>query len=257
MSERMGRASRIRRLSLRSPLIQQALRNRDKGKPWTDAQIGLRVGRILNHHKMAKHSIVTVRESNFSYTRHAESIEAEAKLDGLYCIRTSETQEAWSAPDVVRGYKGLGNVEKAFRCLKQVDLKVRPIFLRNTDHVKAHIFLCVLAYYVEWHMRQKLVELLYADEEIQANRGTRDPVLPAQSSASAKAKKKMHQNAQGLPVQGFRSLMEELATQSRNVCRMAGGNNKGPTATMLAMPTALQRRAFELLGCTQQREVTK
>ncbi|EQD67856.1 transposase IS4 family protein, partial [mine drainage metagenome] len=86
-------------------------------------------------------------------------------------------QEAWSAPDVVRGYKDLGNVEKAFRCLKQVDLKVRPIFLRKTDHVKAHIFLCVLAYYVEWHMRQKLAELLYADEEIQANRGTRDPVL--------------------------------------------------------------------------------
>ena len=234
------------------PLMQQALRTRDKGKPWTDAQIGLRVGRILNHHKMAKHFIITVKESNFSYARHAESIEAEAKLDGLYCIRTSEAQEAWSAPDVVRGYKDLGNVEKAFRCLKQVDLKVRPIFLRNTDHVKAHIFLCVLAYYVEWHMRQNLAELLYADEEIQANRGTRDPVLPAQPSASAQAKKKTHQNAQGLPVQSFRSLMEELATQSRNVCRMTDDDDdKGPTATMLAMPTALQRRAFELLGCTQ------
>jgi hypothetical protein len=152
---------------------------------------------------------------------------------------------------VVQDYKDIENVGKAFRCLKQVDLKVRPIFLRNTDHVKAHIFLCVLAYYVEWHMRKKLAELLYADEEIQANHGTRDPVLPARPSASAKAKKKTHQNAQGLPVQGFRSLMEELATQSRKVCRMTGDNNKGPTATMLAMPTVLQRRAFELLGCTQ------
>ena len=100
-------------------------------------------------------------------------------------------------------------------------------------------------------MRQKLAELLYADEELPAHRGTRDPVLPAQPSASAKAKKQTHHNAQGLPVQSFRSLLAELATQSRNVCRMAGDNEKGPTATMLAMPTALQRRAFELLGCAQ------
>ncbi|MGC9260434.1 MAG: IS1634 family transposase [Phycisphaerae bacterium] len=233
------------------PLQQQALRTRDKGKPWTDAQIGLRVGRVLNKHKMAKHFIITVKDANFSYARNTESIEAEAKLDGLYCIRTSEAQEAWPAPDVVRGYKDLGNVEKAFRCLKQVDLKVRPIFLRKTDHVKAHILLCVLAYYVEWHMRQKLSELLYADEEIQVNRSTRDPVLPAQASASAKEKKNTHRNGQGLPVQSFRSLLEALATQSRNVCRMTGDDDNGPTATLLAMPTVLQRRAFELLECTQ------
>ena len=233
------------------PLVQQALRARDKGKPWTDAQIGLRVGRILDRHKMAKHFIITVENCNFTYARNKESIEAETKLDGLYCIRTSESPESWPAAEVVRGYKDLGNVEKAFRCLKQVDLKVRPIYLRTTDHVKAHIFLCVLAYHVEWHMRQRLAELLYVDEEIPATRSTRDPVLPAQPSAEAKAKKQTHQNAQGLPVQSFRSLLAELATQSQNVCCMAGDQKQGPTATMLAMPTALQRRAFELLGCSQ------
>jgi transposase len=233
------------------PLMRQALRGREKGKPWTDGQIGLRVGRILNHYKVAKHFIITVKDGSFSYTRNTQSIAAESKLDGLYCIRTSESQEAWPAADVVRGYKDLGNVEKAFRCLKQVDLKVRPIFLRDTDHVKAHIFLCVLAYYVEWHMRQKLAELLYADEEIQARRATADPVLPAQASASAKEKKTKHHNAQGLPVQSFRSLLEELSTQSQNVCRMTGDDENGPTAVMLAMPTVLQRRAFELLGCAQ------
>ncbi|EQD62877.1 hypothetical protein B1A_09390, partial [mine drainage metagenome] len=97
----------------------------------------------------------------------------------------------------------------------------------------------------------KLAELLYADEEIETNRGTRDPVLPAQPSASAKEKKKTHQNAQGLPVQSFRSLLKELSTQSRNVCQITGDDDKGPTATLLALPTVLQRRAFELLGCTQ------
>lgn len=233
------------------PLQQQALRARDRGRPWTDAQVGLRVGRWLDKHKMAKHFVITVKDANFTYVRHTESIEEEAKLDGLYCIRTSEAQDAWPAPEVVRGYKDLGNVEKAFRCLKQVDLKVRPIYLRKTDHVRAHIFLCVLAYYVEWHMRQKLSELLYADEELPANRSTRDPVLPARPSDSAKEKKYIHRNGQGLPVQSFRSLLEELATQCRNVCRMVGDDDRGPTATMLTMPTALQRRAFKLLGCTQ------
>lgn len=232
-------------------LQQQAKRIKDKGRPWKDSELGLRVGKVLNKYKMAKHLIISAQKGNFSYVRNAASIASEQQLDGLYCVRTSEGQEAWPAPEVVRGYKDLGNVEKAFRCLKQVDLKVRPIFLRKPDHVKAHIFLCVLAYYVEWHMRQKLSELLYVDEEIQAQRKMRDPVLPAQASASAKEKKQTHKTAQGFPVQSFRTLLAELATQSRNVCRMAGDGDDGPTATILALPTALQRRAFDLLGCSQ------
>jgi transposase len=233
------------------PLVQQILRAKEKGKPWTDAQIGLRVGSVLNRYKMAKHFTITVKDASFSYEPNTESIEAEKQLDGLYCIRTSEPRETHSAADVVRGDKDLGNVEKAFRCLKQVDLKVRPIYLRDADHVKAHIFLCVLAYYVEWHMRQKLAELLYVDEEIQASRGKRDPVLPAEPSASVKKKKQTHQNAQGFPVQSFQSLMKELATQSRNVCRMAGDGENGPTTTIHTTPTPLQKRAFELLGSAQ------
>ena len=232
-------------------LQQQAKRARDKGRPWKDSEVGLRVGKVLNKYKMAKHVIITAQEGGFSYVRNAVSIASEQQLDGLYCVRTSEGQEAWPTPEVVRGYKDLGNVEKAFRCLKQVDLKARPIFLRKPDHVRAHIFLCVLAYYVEWHMRQKLSQLLYVDEEIQARRQTRDPVLPAQASASAKEKKQTHKTVQGFPVQSFRDLLAELATQSRNVCRLAGDGDDGPTATVLALPTALQSRAFDLLGCSQ------
>lgn len=229
------------------PLMGQVARAREKGKPWTDAQIGLRIGKVLDAYKMAKHFRITVRDGNFSYIRDTASIEAEKQLDGLYVIRTSEPRETWSEADVVRGYKDLGHVEKAFRCLKQVDLKVRPIFLRKPDHVKAHIFLCVLAYYVEWHMRQQLAAMLYADEDLAENRMTRDPVLPAEASESAKTKKKTHQTAQGLPAQSFRSLLEALATLSRNTCKMAG-DDQSPTATMLSQPTALQRQAFELLG---------
>jgi hypothetical protein len=200
---------------------------------------------------MAKHVKITIKDGAFTNARNSESIELEAKVDGIYCIRASETGAAWSAPEVVRSYKDLGNVEKAFRCLKQVDLKVRPIFLRKAEHVRAHIFLCVLAYYVHWHMQQKLAELLYADEELEANRKTRDPVLLAKASASAKRKKSTHRNAAGLPVQSFRSLLEALATQNRNICRMTGDDDTGPTAVTITRPTPLQQRAFELLGCNQ------
>ncbi len=147
-----------------------------------------------------------------SPTRKTAQIEAEARLDGIYVVRTSEAAQTWPAGDVVRGYKSLSAVERAFRCLKGVDLKVRPIWLRTEAHVKAHVLLCVLAYYVEWHMRSALAELLYADEELEPSRATRDPVLPPQTSPSAAAKKSTHLTASGLPAQSFASLLVNLAT---------------------------------------------
>jgi hypothetical protein len=141
-------------------------------------------------------------------------------------------------------------VERAFRCLKGVDLLVRPIYLRTEAHVRAHIFLCLLAYYVEWHMRAALAPLLYADEELETLRARRDPVLPAEASESAKLKKAGHQTPDGLPVQSWRSLLASLATLCRNTCRL-NDDPAGPSFTVHTEPTDLQRRALELLGCTQ------
>lgn len=220
---------------------------RRKKKLLTAAQIALKAGRRVDKYKMAKHFELTIADNRFAYARKTTQIEAEARLDGIYVVRTSEAAEAWPAADVVRGYKSLSQVERAFRCLKGVDLKVRPIWLRTEAHVRAHVLLCVLAYYVEWHMRQALAGLLYADEELERARPTRDPVLPPQASPSAAAKKATHATASGLPAQSFASLLADLATLSRNRCAMRD-DPEGASFTRDTEPTPLQRRAMELLG---------
>ena len=151
----------------------------------------------------------------------------------------------------MRSYKSLAQVEQAFRCLKGFDLRVRPIYHRTEDHVRAHIFLCLLAYYVEWHMRRAWAPLLFADEELRSRRATRDPVAPAAPSAPAKRKKTTKTTPEGLPVHSFKTLLEELATRCRNTCSVHSDALKGATFQQITRPTTLQAKALELLGCSQ------
>jgi len=166
---------------------------------------------------MGKHFECTIGEGSFVWSRRAESIAQEEKLDGIYVLRTSEPAERLSAEDTVRvrGYKSLAEVERAFRCLKGIDLLVRTIRHRTEDRVPAHIFLCVLAYYVEWHLRRAWAPLLFEDEERREERKHRDPVLPAKPSSSAQRKKLSHETADGLPLHSFETLMQDLASRAR------------------------------------------
>jgi hypothetical protein len=232
--------------------IAKEVRRRTK-TPLGKSQIGIKVGRTVNRYKMAKHFEVQIGEGSFSYQRRVEQIEREKQMDGIYVVRTSETADHLPAADAVRGYKDLAHVERAFRCLKGVDLLVRPIYLRTEDHVKAHIFLCLLAYYVEWHMRRALAPLLYADEELEELRRTRDPVLPAEASESAKQKKAEHRTEEGLLVRCWSSLIQSLHTLCRNTCRMKD-DPAGPSFVVETDANELQTRVFERLDCVQDGE---
>ena len=216
-------------------------------KPFAASAIGLKAGKILERHKVGKHYQLTIGEGSFQWIRRDEAIAAEATLDGIYVIRTSEPAARFSAADTVRTYKSLSQVERAFRCLKGIDVLVRPIRHRTEARVPAHIFLCVLAYYVEWHMRRALAPVLFEDEELPADRSRRDPVLLAQPTASAKAKKATHTTPDGLPVHSFESLIAELASRARNTYRLKSDDSK-LTFTQIPAPTPIQRRAYELLG---------
>jgi transposase len=219
---------------------------RRRKKLLSAAAIALKAGKRVNKYKMAKHFDLQIGESTFAYARKTAQIEAEARLDGIYVVRTSEAAERWPAADVVRGYKALAQVERAFRCIKGVDLMVRPIWLRTEAHVKAHVLLCVLAYYVEWHLREAWAQLLYADEELAQDRRRRDPVLPPVPSASARLKKATHVTDDGLRVQSFGTLLRTLATLARSTCRMKDDAD-GPSFTRDTDPTPLQQRAMELV----------
>lgn len=216
-------------------------------KPLAGSAIGLKAGKILERHKVGKHYQLTIGDGTFQWIRRDDAIAAEAKLDGIYVIRTSEPAERFSAADTVRTYKSLSHVERAFRCLKGIDVLVRPIRHRTEARVPAHIFLCVLAYYVEWHMRRALAPMLFEDEELPAARLRRDPVLSAQPSASVKAKKARHTTPNGLPVHSFESLIAELASRARNTYRLKSDDSK-LTFKQVPAPTPIQRRAYELLG---------
>jgi len=223
---------------------QVARRNK---KPMDKAAIGLKVGRVLHCYKMGKHFSISIQKGSFRYDRREESIRREEELDGIYVIRTSESVERFSAEDVVRKYKSLADVERAFRCLKGLDILVRPIRHRNEDRVRAHIFLCLLAYYVEWHMRKALAPLLFDDEEREQLRRQRDPVAPAKPSKSAKRKKTLKKTEDGFPVHSFDTLLAELGTRCRNLCQ-AKEDHSGATFAMLTEPSPLQKKALHLLG---------
>ncbi len=237
----------------RQELLAATERNLDKIKARVDAgklagqdEIGLRVGKLINQYKMAKHFELAIGDTTFTFSRKSAAIAAEAALDGLYIIRTSVSATQMDAPDCVRNYKALANVERAFRSLKTIDLKVRPIHHRSADRVRAHIFLCMLAYYVEWHMREAWRELMFADTDQQA-KATRDPVAPARRSKAALAKVARHTLDDGTPVHSFSTLMAEMATIVRNTCRTPHAGPDAPTFEVLTTPNANQQRAFELL----------
>jgi hypothetical protein len=218
-----------------------AMVSRRKKTVMKKEEIGVRVGKVIGRWKVGKHFVLEIGEGRLSYRRDEAAIAAEAALDGLYAIRTSEPAAALSAAEAVRSYKGLSAVERLFRTLKGLDLKVRPIFHREPARVRAHIFICLLAYYVEWHMRRALAPLLFDDEFKDPER---DPVQPARPSGHARAKKRRRQTDDGLPLHGFNSLLIDLSTLTRNTCRLSGS----PAFRQLAKPTPLQARAFAMLG---------
>jgi transposase len=219
---------------------------RAAAKPETAAEIGVRAGKIINHYKMSKHFTLTIRDGSLEWARKQEEITKEELLDGIYVVRTSEPTERLTAADGVRSYKRLALVEQAFRCLKGIDLLVRPIHHRIAERVRAHILLCLLAFYVEWHLRQAWESLLFEDEELTEDRPRRDPVAPAKPSESAKLKKKTHRTRGGLPVQSFRTLMAHLGTRCRNTCVMTADPNQ-TRFDQVTEADALQAEALRLI----------
>ena len=208
--------------------------------------IGVRVGKVVNQYKVAKHITLDIRDGGLDFRIDEAQVAAEAALDGIYVVRTSVPSERLSADNTVRSYKQLSQVERAFRSLKTVDLKVRPIHHRLEERVRAHIFLCTLAYYVEWHMREAWRPLLFGDED-QLAKQTRDPVAPAERSASALRKVHAKVLDDGTPVHSFRTLLTDLSALVQNVCRRPGAGPDEPTFQVLTTPTPTQHRAYNLL----------
>jgi transposase len=228
--------------------IQASLRRRRRSAG--SAQIGIMIGAVVNRHKVAKHFRLAVSEHNFTFERDVEAIASEASLDGIYVIRTSVAAADLDAPTTVRAYKGLSHAERAFRSLKTVDLKIRPIHHWLADRVRAHVFLCMLAYYVEWHMRERLKPILFDDDEPKQVEGA-SPVAPAQPSQSAEAKRTSKLTRQGLPVHSFQSLLRDLATCTLNQTTVALA--KPILANLVARPTPIQANAFDLLAVDPNR----
>ena len=221
-------------------------------KPLSKDEIGVKVGRVLNKYKVGKHFELTIEKNQFSWQRRQEQIDQEAGLDGIYVIRTSEPQKRLSADDAVRNYKQLGDVEQAFRSLKGLDLLVRPIHHHLDNRVRAHVFVCLLAYYVQWHLKRAWRPLLFADEDLAARRAERDPVASAEPSAKLRAKKASRVTPDGHELQSFRTLLTALGTQCRNRCEF-GEAKTIVRYIKLTEPTAQQVEAFCLLdhACSQ------
>lgn len=217
-----------------------------KGRLKGQDNIGVRVGRVINQYKMAKHFRLDICDDAFAFERKTDSIDTEARLDGLYIIRTSVPAKTMDAAECVRQYKSLAQVERAFRTLKSVDLRIRPIHHRLADRVRAHILLCVLAYYVEWHMREAWRELLFADEDLTA-KATRDPVAPATRSDAATRKALTGKLADGTTAHSFSTLLAELSTIVRNTCRAALPGESASTFEVMTTANPKQQRALDLL----------
>ena len=223
---------------------------REKRRLIGKEKIGLRVGKVVNRYKVGKHFKLEITDYEFSYQRDAEKIAAEAALDGIYVIRTSLPSRALNAEDTVRAYKDLSAVERAFRSLKTVDLNVRPIYHRLSDRVRAHVFLCMLAYYVEWHMRRSLAPILFDDEEPEVAESLRDSVVcPAKRSPKAQRKAQRKRTDDGDPVHSFQTLLKDLTTIAKNRVQSRALVSGDPLEfDAVTIPTPLQHRAFDLLG---------
>jgi hypothetical protein len=223
---------------VRGMVARGTLRGRDA--------IGVRVGKVVNKYKVAKHIRLEIQDASFTFQIDAAGVAAEAALDGIYVIRTSVPAARLDAAEAVRSYKRLSDVERAFRSLKTMALKVRPIHHRLEERVRAHIFLCMLAYYVEWHMREAWRPLLFADED-QAAKQSRDPVAPAKRSAAALRKVHTKVLDDGTLVHSFPTLLKDLTRIVRNVCRPRGAGADAPTFELVTTPTPTQQRAYDLL----------
>jgi transposase len=222
-------------------------RGRINGK----AAIGVRIGKVVDKYKMSKHLVLDIREDGFDVHLDDDQVSAEAALDGIYVIRTSVPAQRLAADDVVRSYKMLSQVERAFRSLKTIDLEVRPIRHRLEDRVKAHIFLCMLAHYVVWHMIESWRALLFCDEDHQA-KTTRDPVAPATRSPAALDKVSAKVLDDGTPVHSFQTLLQDLSSIVSNACRRPGASTAGqPTFEVVTTPNSKQQRAYDLLKSIQ------
>jgi hypothetical protein len=209
-------------------------------------KIGLRVGRVLQRFKVAKHFLVTITDDGLTYRRDVNRIAQEAALDGVYVIRTSVAETDLDAEETVRAYKALSEVERAFRSYKTVDLRVRPIYHYLADRVRAHVLLCMLAYYVEWHMRQALAPLLFDDEDAEAAEAQRPSVVaPAQPSPKARRKASRQRTDAGEPVHSFQTVLADLATIVKNRIepKIAGAQ----PFDQMTRPTTLQQRVLDLL----------
>jgi Transposase DDE domain len=212
-----------------------------------EAKIALAVGAVINKRKMAKHFALTITDSGFGFRRNADTIAAEARLDGVYVIRTSVPEAALGADETVAAYKSLGQVEHAFRSLKTVDLEIRPVFHWTAPRVRAHVLLCMLAYYVEFHMRQQLAPILFDDHDRAAAAAQRaSPVAKAKPSPAARRKAASKMTDDGLPVHSFRSLINDLATLCLN--KVSLPSNPNYHFALPTQPTPLQARALDLLG---------
>jgi len=226
-------------------LSKQVLRR--KKKPLKASEIGLKAGKVQGRYKMGKHFRLTIEDGRFRWERNTDTIQQEAQLDGIYVIRTSETKDRLTAEETVRRYKSLSHVEQTFRAMKGIDILVRPIRHRTAERVPAHIFICMLAYYVQWHMRRALAPILFEDHELPAMRWRRDPVLAAKASEAAKTKKASRRTPDGFAIHSFATLLTELSCRARITCRMVSDAG-GPTFRQITKPTTLQAKALELLG---------
>lgn len=218
----------------------------EKGKLAGQDAIGVRVGKVVNKYLMAKHFTLAIGDDAFSYAVDTASVDAEAALDGLYVVRTSFSEEKLSAEEAVRSYKLLTQVERAFRTMKGIDMLVRPIYHHLEERVRSHFFICMLAYYVEWHMKEAWRELLFSDEDQQA-KAERDPVAPAERSQGAKKKAQSRKLENGSDTHSFRTLLQDLTTIVKNECRRKQAGDAEPTFAMTTQANPMQKRALDLL----------
>lgn len=226
--------------------LDEVRRRTEHGRLWGRDSIGVRAGKVINKYQVAKHFKLTINDDSFSFEIKEDSVAQEAALDGIYVVRTSLPEQRLSADDTVRNYKLLSQVEYAFRSLKSIDIHVRPIHHRLEDRVRAHIFLCMLTYYVQWHMIQAWRSLLFFDEDLQA-KALRDPVAPAQRSDSALEKVRSRTLDDGSQVHSFGTLLKDLSSIVRNVCRITGAGSDSQSFHRDTNPTEKQKIALDLL----------
>jgi len=243
----------MRRSQKRNSLLEATVKELEKvhrmvqrGRLHGKDDIGVRVGKVVNKYKVGKHFTLDIQDDRFGFAIDQEKVAAEASLDGIYVVRTSLSEQRISAEDTVRSYKLLSQVERGFRSFKTIDLKVRPIRHRLEDRVRAHVFLCMLAYYVQWHMLEAWRPLLFCDEA-QAGKATRNPVAPAKRSEEALRKVHSKTLDDGSDVHSFQTLLKALSGIVRNICRIPGEGPDAPTFDVLTTPNAKQQQALDLL----------